>query len=137
MDIERIKASLRRDEGVRLKAYRCSAGRLTIGVGRNIEDLGITEGEADYLLSNDLVRVMQELDRNIGWWRELPEGVMAALINMAFNLGWPRLSGFTNMLSALEAGDFARAGDEALNSRWAQQVGARARRIADTMRGGQ
>ncbi len=120
-----------RDEAMMLRAYRCPSGRLTIGVGRNIEDVGITEAEALHLLGNDLTRVESELDRNVPWWRALPEPAQRGLVNMAFNLGWPRLSGFRKMLAALEEGNFTRAAAEALHSRWAGQVGARARRIAD------
>ena len=134
MDIARIKDDLRRDEGLRLTPYHCTAGKLTIGVGRNLDDLGITAEEADYLLENDIGRVAMELDHNIPWWRGLPAGAQRALVNMAFNLGWPRLSGFTNMLAALEAGDMATAAAEALNSRWAGQVGERADRIAALIR---
>jgi lysozyme len=49
---------------------------------------------------------------------------------MALNLGWPRLSAFRNMLAALQAMDYATAAREALDSKWAKQVGARAERIA-------
>tara|TARA_R110000868_G_scaffold26661_8_gene102429 strand:- start:1587 stop:2045 length:459 start_codon:yes stop_codon:yes gene_type:complete len=120
-----------RDEAMMLRAYRCPSGRLTIGVGRNIEDVGITEAEALHLLDNDLTRVEGELDRNAPWWRGLPAPAQRGLVNMAFNLGWPRLAGFRKMLAALEGGNFTRAAAEALHSRWAKQVGARARRIAD------
>ncbi|MEQ9447682.1 MAG: lysozyme [Rhodospirillaceae bacterium] len=114
-----------------LRAYRDPVGKLTIGVGRNIEDLGITEAEAFFLLAGDIRRVEGELDANTPWWRALPEAAQRGLANMCFNLGWPRLSGFQKMLAALEAGEFNRAAAEALHSRWARQVGARARRIAD------
>lgn len=136
MNIDLMKFELRRDEGVRLKPYRDTVGKLTLGVGRNIDDVGITSEEADYLLENDIGRAMAELDRALPWWRGLSEARQRALLNMAFNLGLSRLLGFRGMLGALQAGDWGRAAAEALNSRWAGQVGARAQRLAEMIREG-
>ncbi|MCP4536925.1 MAG: glycoside hydrolase family protein, partial [Chloroflexi bacterium] len=122
MKIDTLKADLIRDEGLKLKPYTDTVGKLTIGVGRNLDDVGITEDEADYLLGNDVNWAMDDLDRNVAWWRDLPEGPARALVNMCFNMGWSRLSGFRNMLAALEAGDWQQAATEALDSRWASQV---------------
>jgi len=136
MDPDLMKRELVRDEGLRLKPYRCTAGRLTIGVGRNLDDVGITAEEADYLLENDLGRAMADLDRALPWWRGLSEARQRALVNMAFNVGLSRLLGFKAMLAALQRGDWNEAAAEALASRWADQVGARAVRIAEMMREG-
>ena len=130
MDIDAIKADLRRDEGLRLKPYRDSVGKLTIGIGRNLDDAGITEAEADQLLGNDIARAVADLDRALPWWRRLSPMRRRALLNMAFNLGLPRLLGFKGMLADLERGDFEGAAREAIDSRWARQTGARAQRIA-------
>ncbi len=136
-EMECLIHDLIRDEGLCLKPYQCTAGKLTIGVGRNLEDRGISEDEVGYLLKNDIAGVLDDLDRNISWWRGLGRPQRLALANMAFNLGWPRLSRFKNMLAALKAGDAEKAAHEALDSRWAEQVGARAKRIADQLtRGG-
>jgi len=135
-DRTRLINDLKRDEGVRLKPYRCTAGKLTIGVGRNIEDMGITEDEADLLLETDIKRVEAELDGALPWWRDLSDRRQEALLNMGFNMGIPRLMTFRNMLAALESGSFGRAAAEALNSKWARQVGARAERIAAQLREG-
>jgi lysozyme len=129
-DIDTIKRDLRRDEGVRLKPYLCTAGKMTIGVGRNIEDIGITDMEADYLLENDIERVVAELDRSLPWWRDLSGKRQEALINMCFNMGISRLMTFRKMLGALKSGRYDDAAMEALNSKWARQVGARSKRIA-------
>lgn len=136
MDVALLKRDLARDEGMRLKPYRCTAGRLTIGVGRNLDDVGITAEEADYLLENDLGRAMADLDRALPWWRGLSEARQRALVNMAFNVGLSRLLGFKAMLAALRAGRWGEAAAEALESAWARQVGARAARIAATIREG-
>ena len=132
-EMECLIRDLIRDEGLCLKPYRCPADKFTIGVGRNLEDRGISEDEAGYLLKNDIAGVLDDLDRNILWWRGLPTSQRLALANMCFNLGWPRLSRFKKMLAALKAGDVEKAAAEALDSRWAEQVGARAKWIADQL----
>lgn len=131
-----LAADLARDEGLRLKPYRCPAGKLSIGFGRNLDDLGITEDEARTLLANDISRVRFELDAALPWWRGLSDGRQRGLANMAFNLGLRRLLGFRRMLDALKAGDGRAAAAEALDSAWAAEVGERARRIAALYEGG-
>lgn len=135
MNIDLMKFELRRDEGVRLKPYRDTVGKLTIGVGINLDE-GITEDESDYLLESRIRRAESDLDRALPWWRGLSEARQRALINMAFNMGVPRLLGFGNMIHALHGGEYDRAAAEALDSRWARQVGARAQRIAEMFREG-
>jgi lysozyme len=120
-----------RDEALKLKPYRCTAGKLTIGIGRNLEDRGITQEEAYYLLQNDILQCCQTLDRMAPWWRKMSDARQRALINMCFNLGETRLRGFRKMLLALELGNYPEAYDQALDSAWATQVGDRAKRIAE------
>ena len=129
--IDDLIADLKRDEGLRLKPYRCTAGKLTIGYGRNLEDVGVSEGESEHLLRNDLQRTFFELDAAMPWWRGLSPDRQRGLANVAVNLGLPRLQGFRKMLAALQRGDGKEAARQALYSLWARQVGDRARRIAD------
>lgn len=136
IDYASLLTDLIRDEGLRLKPYRDSVGKLTIGIGRNLEDVGISEAEARILARNDLAGAERDLDRNVPWWRNFSEARQRALLNMTFNLGWPHLSGFKNMLLALEAEDFEAAAAEALDSKWARQVGERASRIAQLIKEG-
>lgn len=136
-DLADVRPDLIRDEGLRLKPYTDTVGKLTIGVGRNLSDRGIAKDEALLLLDNDIRAIASDLDRAIPWWRFLPDGPRRALINMTFNVGWPRMSLFTAMLAALEAGDYDLAANEALDSSWARQVGARATRVAGLIRGGE
>lgn len=124
-----LRADLVRDEGVRLKPYACSAGKQTIGIGRNIEDIGITSAEAYQLLDNDIDRVFRELDANLSWWRGRPDHVQRGMCNMAFQLGISRLLGFRRMLSALQAGDYDTAQAEGKDSAWYKQTPARAERV--------
>lgn len=130
--VEQIKS----DEGLMLKPYQCSADKMTIGYGRNIEDNGITEEEADYLLMNDIKRVQKELKSNVSCFGVLNAARQGVLINMCFNLGLPRLLGFKKMLIALEDGDYQEAANQMLDSKWAKQVHGRAGRLSDVMRFG-
>lgn len=130
MTVRDVVADLMADEGFRSKVYKCPADKWTIGYGRNVEDVGITEEEAEHLLYNDIARVEAELDRNFPWWVKCPGSVHRGLINMAYNLGISRLSGFKRMIACLQAGDYKGASVAALDSKWADQVGERAIRIA-------
>ncbi len=130
-----LKKDLTRDEAKRKKPYLCSAGKVTIGIGRNLDDRGLSEDEIDLLYQNDVDIVVKELDAHHPWWRDLPEPAGRALVNMAFNLGLPRLNKFRKMLIALQEHRFNDAATEALDSRWADQVGDRAQRIAELYRG--
>jgi lysozyme len=134
MNRDQLQEDLILDEGIRLKPYRCTAGKLTIGVGRNLDDVGISRAETLALLAADIARAEQGLDSYAPWWRSLPEPAARALINMAFNLGSGGLAGFRGMLAALRAGDYNLAAAEALDSKWRQQVGDRATRIAALFR---
>lgn len=127
-----INDLLKRHEGFVSHAYQDSEGYWTIGIGTLIDQRrggGITEAEAMQLLQNRLRKYERGLDSSIPWWRSLSSVRQAALLDMAYNLGVQGLLGFSRMLTALEAGDYARAGQEAMNSRWARQVGYRAEEI--------
>lgn len=123
-----LEDQLLRDEGLRLKPYKDSVGKLTIGVGRNLDDVGISRDEAIHLLDNDIERASAWLRTNLPWSLNLDEVRHAALVNMAFNLGG-RLEGFVHFLAKMQAGDYAGAATEGRNSLWAKQVGDRAERI--------
>lgn len=136
MNVHHLLDQLIVHEGLRLKPYRDTAGKLTIGIGRNLEDRGITEAEARYLCLNDIGVVEVDLTRNFPRWLHLSERRQMALADMCFNLGWPRLSQFKRMFAAIEAGDFDAAAAEMLDSLWAKQVGRRAETLARMMREG-
>jgi len=147
MNFRRLRETLIAHEGLRLTVYDDATGETigpgtlvqgipTIGVGRNLLDRGLTRQEAHYLLDNDIARTVAELHRAFTWAEQLDAVRVEALANMLFNLGLGRLRGFKRMLWALEAGDYALAAAEMLDSRWAQQVGRRAVELAEAMRTG-
>lgn len=136
MSVSRLRDLLIRHEGMRLKPYKDSVGKLTIGVGRNLDDLGLTDLEARLLLSNDVDRVMKEAVANFGWFKSLNLTRQDVVLSMIFNMGLERFRGFKEMAEWLRVGNFERAADEMLNSLWAKQVGKRADELAQMMRTG-
>ena len=130
---------LRLHEGVETHAYKCTANKTTIGVGRNIDPdggIGLSDLEIEYLLSGDVKRVQAELINTFTWFSELDEVRKDAMTDICFNIGLPRLLQFEKSLAAMSIGDYYRAADEFLDSRWANQVGARAITITDMIRSG-
>ena len=126
MDYDLLLEQLEDFEGLELKAYQCTAGKTTIGLGRNLDDYGITKEEAFYLAKNNIYELENELDRAIPWWRQLEEARQRALINLAYNVGTTTLLKFKKTLQYLEDGSYEEAAKEVLDSRWADQVGRRA-----------
>jgi lysozyme len=134
---ERLKNQLVLHEGLRLKPYRCTAGKLTIGVGRNLEDRGISKKEALYLLDNDIEEVSAELSRRLPWFSDLNGPRKAVLIDMAINLGIDGLFKFKRTLAAVARGDYAEAAREMKDSQWYRQVKSRGVRLVAQMRTGE
>lgn len=136
MNRARLKLQLVHHEGIRLKPYFDSVGKLTIGVGRNLDDKGITNLEAKVLLENDIDEVEEALKLSLPWFAGLDDVRQRVLVNMGF-MGVGRLLGFVKMLAAVSARDFDTAAAEMLDSKWAKQVGQRAIDLAYMMRTGQ
>lgn len=130
---DKLTAMLVDHEGMRRKPYRCTAGKLTIGVGRNLDDRGISPDEAMYMLANDIRDSRRELSAAFSWFDKLDEVRQAVLIDMCVNLGLSRLQGFRNTLALIGVGKYEAAAQEMLNSKWAEQVGRRAQRLSRMM----
>ena len=131
-----LKQELIEDEGLSLKPYKCTAGKLTIGVGRNFDDVGISNDEAMLLLDHDIQSVERDAMSNFAWYHSLNETRKRVVLNMIFNLGITRFKNFKNMISYLAVGRFDKASEEMLDSRWRHQVGNRALRLARRMANG-
>tara|TARA_R110002012_G_scaffold105387_7_gene246322 strand:+ start:2474 stop:2890 length:417 start_codon:yes stop_codon:yes gene_type:complete len=136
MDKEKLIEQLRLHEGVEHMPYKDTVGKLTIGVGRNLDDRGLSDDEIDYILSNDIKIVENELD--VWWkdWRTMDETRQRVVADMLFNMGRPTLAKFKNFLSALQEQDYERASVEMMDSNWARQVKGRADTLARMMRDG-
>lgn len=158
---EELIKQLTLHEGKVLKVYKCPAGYLTIGVGRNLETKGlsteectslrlgttdktkviellktrgITSEESDMLLSNDIDFFTNELKKALPWFDKLPEKVKIVLVDMAFNMGIAGLLKFKKTLGLIESGKYKEASTEMLNSAWATQVGKRSQTLSNILK---
>lgn len=123
--MNRLQRLLIKHEGMRLKPYEdVLTEDITIGVGRNLDSIGLSEDEVLYLLDNDISRCSRELLYHFRWYPELCRVRQEAMINLCFNLGMTRLRTFRNALQAMSEGQYDIAADEFLDSKWATQVGS-------------
>lgn len=162
MDKQKLIADLIVDEGLKLFPYRCTVGKLSIGIGRNLDDnwftndelffigikektkediikrlyeKGITREDALYLCENDVDNVIKQLKKNFFVWYDLaPEPIQRACCNVCFNIGINRFMGFKKTISLLKEKKWEEASKEILNSKWASQVGLRSTRIANLIK---
>jgi lysozyme len=136
-DRERLRMQLVRHEGIRLKPYRDQGGTLTIGIGRNLDEVGISLIEARMMMDGDIDRALHWLSARHGdWFAVLDPPRQAAVVNMAFNLGPSKFARFRKFLAAMIVRDYATAAIEMLHSEWSQQVGNRATELAGIIRTG-
>ena len=131
-----LRAQLSTDEGYRTKPYKDPVGKLTIGVGRNLDDVGLRDDEIALLLDNDMSVAEKAARTLLPNFDELTDLRKAVVCNMAFNMGQAVFSQFHSTLKAINEGRWDDAADGMLASHWAQQVGERAKRLADAMRVG-
>ena len=145
-------------EGLRLQVYQDTLGIDTIGIGRNLEDRGITkeelewmdipnmaivhtegitEADAMYLAQNDVQIVEEELLRAHPCVEDLDAVRQLVVMDMAFNMGVPRLRKFKKMWNAIHENKFDVAAKEMLDSRWAIQVKSRAVKLSNAMHNGE
>ena len=130
----RTAEQIKLDEGCELKMYPDSVGIQTIGYGRNLEANGITKEESEYLFATDLRRAYFCARRLFPVFEYLDDARQGVLVNMAFNMGYGTLSTFKNFRAALEKRDFESAAFHMSDSKWFNQVGKRAERLAGLMR---
>lgn len=114
--ITNLSDQLIRNEGLKLHPYRDTVGKLTIGIGRNLDDKGISLVEADSLLANDIKDATDSLEANCPWVMDLDAARKGVLLNLTFNLGIRGLAKFVNFLAAVKRGDWPAAKTELLNS---------------------
>lgn len=128
---------LTRDEGVRRKPYNDStgkevilpSGKVTIGVGRNLTDNGLSPDEIRYLFHNDFLTHLEIAERFFPDFSRYSTNRQLAILNLTFNLGEVRFAGFTETIAAIRAQDWQLAGRCLENSHWFFQVKDRAVRV--------
>ncbi len=136
LDRERLKAQLKIHEGVRARPYRDTVGKVTIGVGRNLDDKGLRPKEIEFLLDNDVEEVLSEIAKTLPWFDGLSEKRQLVVADMVFNLGITRFLDFKRTIASIASGKYTIAADQMLESKWARQVGVRAKTLAGMMREG-
>lgn len=132
---DRLKGLITKHEGLRLVPYY-SNGKLHIGVGRNLEEMGISKAEAMMMLTTDIGWVTDECEREFQWFDALDDPRRAVIMSMVFNMGMPTFRLFRQMIAAMARQDYMTASLEMLKSEWAQQVGSRALELAAMMKDG-
>ena len=139
MGFEKIKQNLIREEGLELKPYYCTGEppKLTIGVGRNLDDRGISEATAMQMLEEDIELCIRELKLAVPNFINFPEPVQEVLVDLCFNLGISRLLNFKKTLKYLDeglmTGNYTKAAVELLDSNYAKQLPARSKRNHDKL----
>tara|TARA_R110000823_G_scaffold37364_1_gene101519 strand:+ start:194 stop:637 length:444 start_codon:yes stop_codon:yes gene_type:complete len=145
MNVEQLRLDLERDEGCVYEIYLDHLGYATYGIGHLVTEADpehgqavgtkISEDRVRQVFNSDIESVVGDCDRAFDDFASLPEGVQLVIANMMFNLGLPRFNKFTKMIRAINLGDWQSAADQMIDSRWYQQVTARARRLESVMRG--
>jgi lysozyme len=135
MNAQLWKAHLEWAEGRRPKPYVDSVGKLSIGVGRNLDDRGLRDTEINFLLDNDVAEVLAECAA-LPYWDSLNDARQIVIADMVFNLGLGRFLKFRKLAAALEAHDYDTAADEMKASKWYGQVKRRAVKLVAAMRSG-
>ena len=132
IDVELLATELKRDEGLRLTVYKCSAGKQTIAYGHNLENTPISMHAAEVILVDDIAATIRRCE-SFPWFGGLSDVRKRVIINMCFNIGFTGVSRFKNMIAAIIDEDWRTASIEMMDSNWYTQVGARAERLCKMM----
>ena len=134
--MNKLIEQLKIHEGFRSNVYTCSGGKKTVGYGRNLQDIGISEEEAEMLLKNDIYEATNQLLNAFPWMATFSDVRISAMINFTFNVGIGTVRKFSNTIEYLKNEDWEAAADEMIDSKWAEQVGDRAIQITEQIRTG-
>ena len=134
--MNKLIEQLKIHEGMKLKPYLCTSKKLTIGIGRNLDDVGISKEEAEMLLKNDIYEATNQLLNAFPFMATFSDVRISAMINFTFNVGIGTVRKFSNTIEYLKNEDWEAAADEMMDSKWAEQVGDRAIQITEQIRTG-
>jgi len=139
MNIEALREQLKVDEGVKYEIYKDHLGYPTFGIGHLVtksdpengepDGTEISEDRVNEVFESDVATFISEAKILFPNLDDLPEVAQQVIVNMAFNMGRPRLSKFKNFIAGVNDNDWVRAAEEMMDSRWADQVGDRATRL--------
>ena len=130
-----IRNLLIAEEGLRLTAYKCTVGKTTIGVGRNLDDVGISAAECDVLFNNDLAHIEAQA-KTLPYYESLDSVRQAVVLSALFQLGLRGWQSFTTTNNLIAAGKYAEAADAMGQSKWFQQTPNRVGRLMEMLRTG-
>lgn len=136
MDYARLKRQLETDELRSKKIYTDTVGKVSGGIGRNLTDRGFSDDEIDLMYANDIKMAERDARSLVPGFDRLDDVRQEIVVNLSFNMGYNRLSGFKKFLAAINSSDFNEAADELKDSKWYGQVGQRAVRLVNAMRSG-
>lgn len=147
IDRARLRAQLAKHEGNRPFVYDDATGKsvavgsqvrgkLTVGVGRNLEDKGLSQDEIEYLLDNDISDCLAQA-QSFPWFAGLDPVRQAVIVELLFNLGLTRFKTFKKFIGFISEGRWVHAAGELKNSRWAEQVKGRADTLINMIKAGQ
>jgi len=132
--LDDLKDMIKRHEGFSPEPYFCSEGVLTVGYGRNLEAVGVSETEADYMLDSDIDSSLEDLRSIFPKWDSFPDAKKIALADMRFQLGYYRFRSFKKMIDAVNDGNWGKAANEAFESKWRRQTPNRALEIIEMLK---
>lgn len=132
--VNNIYEQLERDEAIKTSPYRDSVGKLTIGVGHNLDDKPISRRAVRVILEDDVADARRDLETALPWVTRLSEPRQGVLLNMCFNMGIGGLLTFKKALTAIQLGSWDVAAAEILHSKYADQVGPRAHRLIQQLK---
>lgn len=145
MKLDKLREELAADEGCKFEIYLDHLGLPTFGIGHLIREhdpehgkpvgTEVSDERVRQVFALDVAVTIEDCQRLFSNWDDLPDEAQLICANMAFNLGYPRFSKFVNFRAAIEAQDWLKAADEAVDSRWHDQVPNRAKRLVQRLRG--
>ena len=139
MNLQTVKDRIKRHEGYRDIIYTDSLGYSTIGYGHLVIEDGFIPGiqysekELEQVFEKDFAIAFQSANKLVGDF-DLHNDAFDIVIEMCFQLGFPRVSKFVKFLAALKNQDYARAANEMLLSKWHEQTPARCQELSNIMR---
>tara|TARA_B100001094_G_C17775148_1_gene597008 strand:- start:29 stop:469 length:441 start_codon:yes stop_codon:yes gene_type:complete len=144
MNIQKLREELEADEGIKYVTYKCSADKLTFGVGHMVLEsdpeynqpvgTAVSADRVTECFNRDIESVIEDCQRLYSQFDSLPEDCKLIIANMMFNLGLPTLSKFKDMKAAIDAEQWSAAADAMLDSKWAKQLPNRSGRLITRMR---
>ena len=132
--MEDLLKKIKEHEGFRSRVYKCTEGYDTIGYGFAIKDLELDEDIAEEILLRKLEKLIKRIRDKFDWLDTVPHEVQGVLVNMSYQMGVTGVSKFKNALKHMRNGEWNKAADEMLLSRWYKQTPKRAKELSDIIR---